>query len=575
MTTADNNNGGLFSDKGMDEQLKEIGLGGSSKRPKENYTYKAPKKPSRWKVIRVYLVFALIVGSVIGGVCCFIFKPRVSIDSKKKLEFVLSPQYCEREFTLKSNKSHLVFVADEPWATGQITDNLLKIKVEENNTGKERMNILGVKAKRAKATIVLRQMPHVSYLNVEKDVLIEALGGEKTIKVSTDAFDMEVGVCPSWCKATVDDKQIVLDCENNTDDFVREGQIEIIADTAHAVLNIKQAGLRGAKTEEESRADFIQKHYTGDLKDGVPHGKGVMNYPDGGTYDGSFVDGKQQGKGKYVWPNGDVYEGDWLNDKVSGKGTMKYANGDVYEGEWMNNKISGKGKMKYANGNVYEGEWRNSARTGAGTFKYLDGSVYKGMWKDGSENGKGVLKYSNGDVYDGEWVNGKKQGKGKVKFADGSTYEGDWQKDVFHGYGKMKYADGSVYEGEFKEGYKYGKGKMKWADRDVYDGEWMNDDLNGRGTYKYADGSVYEGEFKDGLKQGKGKQKWANGTIYEGDWLNDNVSGQGTMKYVNGDVYEGEFKEGERHGKGTYTYADGKVKKGVWKEGEYKSWSIW
>lgn len=187
-------------------------------------------------------LFGWLIILTVAIIVFFVFKPRVSIDSEKKVEVVLPPRYCERQFTLKSNKSHQVFAADESWTTGQITDNLLKIKVEENNTGKERMNILGVKAKRAKATIVLRQMPHVSYLNVEKDVVIEASGGETTITVSTDAFDMEVGVCPSWCKATVEDKQIVLDCENNTDDFVREGQIEIVADTAHAFLNIKQMG---------------------------------------------------------------------------------------------------------------------------------------------------------------------------------------------------------------------------------------------------------------------------------------------------------------------------------------------
>lgn len=187
---------------------------------------------SGWLVI---LAVAIIV--------FFVFKPRVSIDSKKKLEVVLSPQYCERQFTLKSNKSHLDFIADEPWTTGQIIDNMLKIKVEENNTGNERTNILNVKVKHAKATLVLRQMPHVSYLNVEKDVVIEASGGETTINVSTDAFDLKIGNCPSWCEATVKDKKIILECEKNTDNYVREAQVEIVADTACTFLNIRQVGV--------------------------------------------------------------------------------------------------------------------------------------------------------------------------------------------------------------------------------------------------------------------------------------------------------------------------------------------
>lgn len=185
-------------------------------------------------------LFGWLIILTVAIIVFFVFKPRVSIDSKKKLEVVLSPQYCERQFTLKSNKNQLDLIADESWSTGQIIDNLLKIKVAENNTGNERTSILNVKAKHAKATLVLRQMPHVSYLNVEKDVVIEALGGETTITVSTDAFDLKIGNCPSWCEATVKDKKIILKCEKNTDNYAREAQVEIVADTAHAFLNIRQ-----------------------------------------------------------------------------------------------------------------------------------------------------------------------------------------------------------------------------------------------------------------------------------------------------------------------------------------------
>lgn len=198
-------------------------------------------------------LFGWLIILTVAIIVFFVFKPRVSIDSKKKLELVLSPQYCEREFALKSNKSHLDFIADEPWTTGQIIDNLLKIKVEENNTGKERTSILNVKAKRAKATLIIRQLPHVSYLNVEKDVVIEASGGKTTITVSTDAFDLIIGNCPSWCEATVKDKKIILKCKKNTDNYARETKVEIVADTAHAFLNIRQMAVDKKPTPTSSK----------------------------------------------------------------------------------------------------------------------------------------------------------------------------------------------------------------------------------------------------------------------------------------------------------------------------------
>lgn len=208
--------------------------------------------------IKRLTLFGWLIILTVAIIIFFVFKPRVSIDSKKRLEVVLSPQYCERQFTLKSNKNQLDLIADESWTTGQIVDNLLKIKVEENNTGNERTSILNVKAKRAKATLVLRQMPHVTYLNIEKDVVIEASGGDTTITVFTDAFDFKIGNCPSWCEATVKDKKIVLVCEKNTDNYAREAQIEIVADTAHAFLNIKQMGIDKTPAPTSSKKMIIK-----------------------------------------------------------------------------------------------------------------------------------------------------------------------------------------------------------------------------------------------------------------------------------------------------------------------------
>lgn len=242
---------------------KHSGYQGSMVSTTKADTYNSPKHIKPHGTISVFqnfvaffkrlTLFGWLIILTVAIIVFFVFKPRVSIDSKKKLEVVLSPQYCEREFTLKSNKKQLDLIADESWTTCQIVDNLLKIKVEENNTGNERTGILNVKAKRAKATLVLRQMPHVSYLNAEKDVVIEASGGETTITVSTDAFDLKIGNCPSWCEATVKDKKIILKCEKNTDNYAREAQVEIVADTAHAFLNIRQMGVDKNTTPTSSK----------------------------------------------------------------------------------------------------------------------------------------------------------------------------------------------------------------------------------------------------------------------------------------------------------------------------------
>lgn len=53
------------------------------------------------------------------------------------------------------------------------------------------------------------------------------------------------------------------------------------------------------KKEEEYTVFSDGSKYKGDLKDGKPHGKGIIEYV-GAVYDGQFVSGKAEGQGKSI-----------------------------------------------------------------------------------------------------------------------------------------------------------------------------------------------------------------------------------------------------------------------------------
>ena len=77
--------------------------------------------------------------------------------------------------------------------------------------------------------------------------------------------------------------------------------------------------------------------YGGEVKNGKPHGKGILKYYHNGKaegrYVGSFKDGKRDGEGKWEI-KGCSYEGEWKLDSCHGKG--KFINqGDVQEGFWF------------------------------------------------------------------------------------------------------------------------------------------------------------------------------------------------------------------------------------------------
>lgn len=69
--------------------------------------------------------------------------------------------------------------------------------------------------------------------------------------------------------------------------------------------------------------------YEGEIKDGVPHGFGVMTYRNGATYAGQWTRGRKQGLGVWRTSNGARYEGEWVGEAYQGAGVFWNADGSV------------------------------------------------------------------------------------------------------------------------------------------------------------------------------------------------------------------------------------------------------
>ncbi|PGT89016.1 hypothetical protein COD11_04900 [Bacillus sp. AFS040349] len=85
----------------------------------------------------------------------------------------------------------------------------------------------------------------------------------------------------------------------------------------------------------------------------------------------------------YEWPDGSKYTGEFKNGQPHGKGTLEWVNGDTYIGEFLNGQLTGRGKLVFANGAIYEGNLLDGKPHGEGTMRYADGSTYSGMWVNG------------------------------------------------------------------------------------------------------------------------------------------------------------------------------------------------
>ena len=104
----------------------------------------------------------------------------------------------------------------------------------------------------------------------------------------------------------------------------------------------------------------IHPKFQGQVKDGIPNGVGILDYPDGDFYLGEWKNGQFHGQGTFTYTNGMKYEGEWKNGKPNGKGTETYSNGDKFLGEmkdgiWWNGTTydkNGNIRLKFVNGKI-------------------------------------------------------------------------------------------------------------------------------------------------------------------------------------------------------------------------------
>ena len=127
-----------------------------------------------------------------------------------------------------------------------------------------------------------------------------------------------------------------------------------------------------------STIKFDYGEYTGEVKNGVPEGRGKLIYTgnyEGDRYEGDFKNGEPNGKGIYYHSNGNKYEGDFKNDKAQGKGIFYNKNGNRYEGDFIEDSKEGKGIFYFANGDRMMGDYHNDRPIGNHVILHSNGTI--------------------------------------------------------------------------------------------------------------------------------------------------------------------------------------------------------
>ena len=121
--------------------------------------------------------------------------------------------------------------------------------------------------------------------------------------------------------------------------------------------------------------------YKGDLQDGIPHGKGTINFENGSVYSGDWKGGRMHGRGIFSWGPGSFLIGEWKENEADGYGTLRTFAGQSYIGQWRRDKFHGKGILSLPDGHRYAGEFKDGLFHGEGMMTRPDGEVLNGKWR--------------------------------------------------------------------------------------------------------------------------------------------------------------------------------------------------
>lgn len=113
-------------------------------------------------------------------------------------------------------------------------------------------------------------------------------------------------------------------------------------------------------TEDKALPEDNAK-YTGQTKEGIPHGIGTKEFSEGGAdkFVGAFKEGEFY-YGVRSLENGKIYIGPYVNNQANGVGSYQFGDGSRYIGEFKDDAMNGYGIYIDEKGNKTMGEFKNN-----------------------------------------------------------------------------------------------------------------------------------------------------------------------------------------------------------------------
>uniref|UniRef100_A0A7S3DLJ3 Uncharacterized protein n=1 Tax=Palpitomonas bilix TaxID=652834 RepID=A0A7S3DLJ3_9EUKA len=299
------------------------------------------------------------------------------------------------------------------------------------------------------------------------------------------------------------DRQVEIDSEN-----------EIYRDRRETLggVTLTEAMEKGATSRFDKIEFEDESVYTGEVKDGIPSGLGVLVFSNGCEYAGEFLDGRRHGYGVSSDPKKGNFYGYFEHDKRQGLGLFTSSdqsatvvtewnegqqvrpsdNADEIVQEIVDEAIAARERAR---------ELINPAKK----ISFLPPALDLPTVGTEQEGGDEILtpettRRSTAVVEDGVAEQMNLHNVKRITFGDGSVYEGQSANELPEGLGSAKYPDGSVFEGYWKEGVRHGYGVYRFSSGAMYEGAYDSDKRHGRGMYSFQTGRSLIVEWNRGAR---------------------------------------------------------------------------
>lgn len=199
--------------------------------------------------------------------------------------------------------------------------------------------------------------------------------------------------------------------------------------------------------------------YTGQLKDDMPDGWGIIITSKGDIVEGYFKEGMLDVYYRMLDRRGNYYQGGIRESVKHGYGVLRDSNGITIRTTWNKGEATGHTVISSEEDipilKTFESQSK-FRKTSEGHY-----IIFEGELKDGKKTGHCyVLDTSKKFSYEGNIINDLSQGQGTKNYFNGCKHVGNFSNGTENSLGSMYFPDGRVFTGKFFAGLPHGEGKL-------------------------------------------------------------------------------------------------------------------